>query len=240
MSAFSKAMVMAAGLGKRMLPLTADKPKPLVEVAGKCLIDHTLDWLLASGVREVVVNTHYLAKQLEAHLLARQNPQVHISREEILLETGGGVLKAMPMLGDAPFFIANSDVICLDGAVPALTRLQQAWRDESMDALLLLHPVAHAVGYHGQGDFYFDHDALRRREPGAAAPYVFTGIQLLHPRLLQDAPKQAIFSLNVLYDAALRLNPARLAAIIHDGAWLHVGDPEGVRLAEQHLKKAGF
>jgi MurNAc alpha-1-phosphate uridylyltransferase len=235
MSAYSKAMVMAAGLGKRMLPLTANKPKPLVQVAGRCLIDHTLNWLIASGIDEVVVNTHYLASQLEAHLATRQHPKLHISRETLLLETGGGVRKAMPMLGDAPFFIANSDVICIDGEKPATDRLREAWRDETMDVLLLLHPVAKAVGYYGQGDFEFEGGILTRRKPGARAPFVFTGIQLLHPRLLADAPSDPVFSLNVLYDSALAKNPPRLSAIIHDGAWLHVGDAHGLEAAERYF-----
>ncbi|MDX2113301.1 MAG: nucleotidyltransferase family protein [Alphaproteobacteria bacterium] len=235
MMACRRAMVMAAGLGKRMLPLTADKPKPMVRVAGKCLIDHTLDWLAASQVDEVVVNTHYLAPMLEAHLASRRRPTIHISREEVLLETGGGVQKAMPLLGRDPFFIANSDVICLDGATPALERLRSAWRDEAMDVLLLLQPVSRAVGYDGAGDFFLSDGKIRRRLPDEKAPYVFTGVQLLHPRALAHAPSQPIFSLNVIYDALLAAEPCRIAALVHDGAWLHVGDPEGVALAERYL-----
>jgi len=228
---------MAAGLGKRMMPLTANKPKPLIEVAGKCLIDHTLDWLADSGIQEAVVNTHYLAEQIETHVASRSAPRVHISHEEVLLETGGGVRKAMPMLGDAPFFVTNSDVICLDGPAPALKRLRDAWRDDAMDVLLLLHPVQQAIGYHGKGDFEFSEGILTRRGANSTATYVFTGIQLLHPRLLRVAPVEPIFSLNVLYDAALKQQPARISAIIHDGAWLHVGDPQGIESAEAYLSK---
>jgi MurNAc alpha-1-phosphate uridylyltransferase len=218
-----------------MLPLTAHQPKPMVKVAGRALIDHTLDWLSASGVREVVVNTHYLAPQLEAHLAARHKPVIHLSREELLLETGGGVLKAMPMLGDQPFFVANSDVICVDGAQPALERLRRAWDDDTMDVLLLLHPVDQAIGYHGAGDFFLEEGRLRRRISGETAPYVFTGVQLLHPCALIHAPAQPVFSLNVIYNALLECRPPRIAALVHDGAWLHIGDPEGVASAEHYL-----
>lgn len=231
-----KAMVMAAGLGTRMRPLTDHRPKPLVPVAGVTLIDRTLDWLAASGVDEAVVNTHYKADMLEAHLANRRAPVIRISREEVLLETGGGVKKAMPMLGDQPFFVVNSDVICLDGNVPALQRLRVAWDEAAMDVLLLLHPVAQAVGYQGEGDFFLEGSIPMRRAAATAAPYVFTGVQLLHPRLFALAPAQEIFSLNVLYDIALAARPPRMAAMVHDGHWLHIGDPEGVRQAEDFLK----
>ncbi len=230
-----RAMVLAAGLGTRMRPLTEQMPKPLVPVGGKSLIDHTLDWLANAGITEVVVNSYYKAEMLEAHLAARSSLQhITISRETELLETGGGIKKALPLLGDAPFFIANSDVICLDGATPALHRLQAAWNDETMDALLLLHPVANAVGYDGKGDFFLEKDSsLRRRADGEVAPYVFTGVQLLHPRLFVGSPDGA-FSLNVLFNRALE-KPQRLKAIIHDGKWLHVGDVAGIHAAEAAL-----
>ncbi len=233
MTAAPKAMVMAAGLGKRMRPLTETMPKPLVPVAGKALIDHTLDWLHASGIKEAVVNTHYLASMLEEHLKERPAPHIHISREEVLLETGGGVKKAMTLLGDAPFVSTNSDVICVDGDSPTLQRMQQHWDDDTMDILLLLHPVAKAVGYYGNGDFFWDEaEGLSRRGASAEAPYVFTGVQMIHPRLFVHAPDEDVFSLNYLYDYALSATPPRLAAIIHDGDWLHIGDPQGVEDAE--------
>lgn len=229
-------MVMAAGLGKRMRPLTDAIPKPMVAVAGVPLIDRTLDWLAASGIREAVVNTHYKAPMLEAHLQPRRHPRIHISREEVLLETGGGVRKAMPLLGSQPFFVCNSDVVCLDGATPALDRMRARWDDAAMDVLLLLHPVEKAVGYDGAGDFFIEgNGALRRRGAEPRAPYVFTGVQLLHPRLFRHAPAAEIFSLNVLYDAALAMTPPRIGALVHDGDWLHVGDLAGLAAAEKHL-----
>jgi len=234
-----KAMLMAAGLGKRMRPLTETMPKPLVFVAGKPLVDHALDWLYASGVTEVVVNTHYKADMLEAHLAKRNAPQIHISREDVLLETGGGVRKAMPLLGHHPFFVINSDVMCLDGKIPALTRLRDAWKDSEMDVLLLVQPVTAAVGYDGSGDFFIESDGrIRRRGQAASAPYVFTGVQLLHPRLFAHAPDQDIFSLNTLYDYALAQSPPRIFALVHDGAWLHIGDPAGVAKAEAFLAQS--
>lgn len=238
MTQIKKAMVMGAGLGKRMRPLTDTMPKPLVPVAGKALIDRALDWLSASGIGEVVVNTHYKAEMLEAHLAKRQAPRIHISREDVLLETGGGVRKAMPMLGDLPFFVINSDVICMDGKTSALGRMREFWDEGAMDVLLLVHPVSQAVGYDGSGDFFVDGEGhIQRRGGAASAPYVFTGVQLLHPRLFAHAPAQDIFSLNTLYDYALRQKPPRIRALIHDGEWLHIGDPAGVALAKAFLAK---
>lgn len=233
-----KAILLAAGLGKRMRPLTDVMPKPLVPVAGKPLVDHALDWFAHAGVHEVVVNSHYKAEMLEAHLAKRQGPPIiKISREESLLETGGGIRQALPLLGSAPFFSANSDVMCIDGKTPALQRLQASWDDKMMDALLLLHPVERAVGYDGKGDFFIDGGQVRRRDPHERAPYVFTGVQMLHPRLFAQAPEGA-FSLNRLYDQAMSFGVGkepRLHAIVHDGDWLHVGDPAGVTKAEDWL-----
>jgi N-acetyl-alpha-D-muramate 1-phosphate uridylyltransferase len=225
---------MAAGLGLRMRPLTETMPKPMIAVGGVPMIDRALDWLASSGVTEAVVNTHYKAEMMEAHLSRRTRPRVRISREEVLLETGGGIKKALPMLGKEPFFSLNSDAICLDGATPALTRLRQAWRDETMDALLLVQPLERAIGYDGKGDFMVDDlGAIRRRGGSNRAPYVFTGVQILHPRLFADAPEGA-FSLNVLYNLAIRADGAldRVRAVVHDGDWLHIGDPEGLKKAE--------
>jgi MurNAc alpha-1-phosphate uridylyltransferase len=231
------AIVLAAGLGKRMRPLTDTLPKPMVEVGGKRLIDHTLDWLAAAGIRHAIVNTHYLAPLLEAHLKTRTLPQVTISHEESLLETGGGIAKALPMLGNEPFFAVNSDTICINGATHALARLADAWNDDAMDALLLLHPIKTAVGYDGSGDFSLAGDGcVIRKQAGAPAPYVFTGVQMLHPRLFADAPKGA-FSMNLLYDRG-RQNDGKLPrihALVHDGKWLHVGTPESIPLAAAEL-----
>ncbi|MDX1974350.1 MAG: nucleotidyltransferase family protein [Rickettsiales bacterium] len=228
----SKAMVLAAGLGMRMRPLTEHTPKPLIKVAGKALLDHALDWLAAAGIEQVVVNMHYLAEQIETHLASRVQPAVTFSYEPVLLETGGGVVQALPLLGEGAFFVANSDTICVDGATPALHRLLASWDESQMDALLLLHPVEKAVGYPGKGDFFLDKQTPRRRGQAVSAPYVFTGVQLLHPRLFSSAP-QGAFSMNILYDQALA--QGRLKALVHDGDWLHVGDVDGLKQAEDRL-----
>ncbi len=230
------AMVLAAGLGTRMRPLTDHVPKPLIKVAGISLIDRTLDWLAASGISEAVVNSYYQAELLEAHLAKRATPKVQISRETTVLETGGGIRQALPLLGTAPFFSVNSDVICIDGKIPALHRLSQAW-DDTADALLLVHPVAAAVGYDGPGDFFLDAGGtLRRRLDAPSAPFVFTGVQLLHPRLFDHAPDGA-FSLNVLYNREMQSDGTlpRIRALRHDGHWLHIGDPPGLAAAERWL-----
>ncbi len=228
------AMVMAAGFGTRMRPLTLQIPKPLVPVCGKALIDHTLDFLCAAGITEAVVNSHYLAELLENHLQKRVvPPRIIISREETVLETGGGIKNSLSLLGDSPFFVLNSDVICINGKEPILQRLWAAWDDNAMDALLLLHKVADAVGYDGKGDFFMtDEGRLRRREAHETAPYVFTGVQVISPRLFCDSPDGA-FSLNILYNR----NMQRIGAIVNDGAWLHVGDMPGLNQAENWLSR---
>lgn len=233
----TKAIVLAAGLGKRMRPLTDTLPKPMIKVGNKCLVDHALDWLVAAGIQETVVNTHYLAPLLEAHLLKRTSPRITLSHEDTLLETGGGIAKALPMLGSTAFFAVNSDTICLNGNEHALHNLFREWDDETMDALLLLHPVARAVGYDGQGDFLLDGDGVVvRRSPDAHAPYVFTGIQMIHPRLFTDAPAGA-FSMNLLYNRNMLENGRlpRIHGLVHDGNWLHVGEPTAIPLAEAFL-----
>lgn len=233
-----KAMVMAAGLGLRMRPLTDAMPKPLVPVAGVPLIDRALDWLYASGVEEAVVNTHYKAEMLEKHLSKRRRPAITISYEETVLETGGGIKQALPLLGTQSFFVVNSDVICIDGKIPALHRLANSWDEDSMDALLLVHPVADAVGYFETGDFFLEEGKLRRRLKERTAPFVFTGIQLLHPRIFEGSPAGA-FSLNVLYNRAMQQDGTlpRVKALAHDGRWLHVGDKEGLKAAETFLSR---
>ncbi len=233
-----RAIVLAAGLGTRMRPLTDHIPKAMVQVGDKRLIDHVLDWMGDAGLSDAVVNTHYLAPILEAHLSTRTYPHITLSHEEILLETGGGIFKALPLLGTKPFFSANSDTICLNGKTHALQRLYDAWDDAAMDALLLLHPVADAVGYDGTGDFHLrDDGALVRKRVGESAPYVFTGIQMIHPRLFAVIPQQEPFSMNLLYNRGMREDGSlpRIKAIVHDGKWLHVGDPAAVALAEQYL-----
>lgn len=233
-----RAMLFAAGLGKRMRPLTENCPKPLVEVAGRCLVDRALDRLEEAGVTKVVVNTHHLAALLEEHLAMRATPEIIFSHETELLETGGGIVQALPLLGEEPFFALNSDIILLNGPQLALHRLAQAW-DDTLDALLLVHPVYKAVGYGGRGDFVVDGAGqLRLRREHEVAPFVFTGVQILHPRLFagRDA---APFSLSTLYRELSAKkkdgDASRIRAIIHDGEWLHVGDVRGIRLAEQAL-----
>jgi MurNAc alpha-1-phosphate uridylyltransferase len=228
-----RAMVLAAGLGLRMRPITLTTPKPLVEVAGRSMLDRALDHLAGAGVAELVVNTHWLAERIRDHLAGR--PGVALSHEDVLLETGGGVAQALPLLGDEAFFVVNSDIIWTNGGTPALKRLAEAWDDGRMDALLLLQPTAGAVGYEGPGDFFLSPTGEPRRRKGReVAPYLFSGVQILHPRLFEGAPSGK-FSLNVLYDRALEAG--RLFAIVHDGRWFHVGTPEALPEVEALLRE---
>lgn len=229
------AMVMAAGLGKRMRPLTATRPKPLVEVAGKPLIDHVLDRLRAAGIGRVVVNVHYLADALEAHLATRAiDFAVTISDERsLLLETGGGLVQAAPMIADDPFLVINSDNYWIDGPADTLRLLASHWREGEMDALLLLVPHARAANNSGMGDFHMDSlGRLRRRRPGRVAPFVFTGIQIVSKRLLRDAPAGA-FSTNVLWDRAI--DEGRCFGAVHQGLWFDVGSPPAIAATEMAL-----
>lgn len=229
-----RAMVLSAGLGTRMRPVTDSLPKPLVPVLGRTLLDRALDHVEAAGIERAVVNTHYLGEQIVAHLKARTRPAIDISPEPDLLETGGGVLQALPLLGDAPFYAVNSDALWVDGPVPALTRLAQSWDPEVMDALLLLHPTVTAVGYTRRGDFTMEPDGrLYRRQDWEIAPFLFTGVQILHPRLFEgEAPGK--FSLNRIYDKALEAE--RLYGVRHDGEWYHVGSPDELALTEAILR----
>ena len=226
------AMVLAAGLGTRMRPLTETIPKPLIEIGGRTLLDHALDRLAMSGVERVVVNAHYKAEMIAAALTRRDRPQIDVVRETERLETGGGVHNALPLLGEF-FFVVNSDVLWLDGAEHALTRLAHAFDPERMDAVLLLQRSATAVGYEGSGDFLLDPlGSPRRRGEREIAPFVFSGVQLLHRRLF-DGVTERIFSLNRLYDRAAATG--RLHAIVHDGEWFHVGTPEGLEETRARL-----
>ena len=229
----TRAMVLAAGLGTRMRPLTDQVPKALVPVSGKTLLDRALDWLAALGIEEAVVNTYHMADKIEAHLESRRRPHIHVSREKERLETGGGLTLILPFFGGQPFFSVNSDVICIDGDTPALHRLWQAW-DDTADALLLVHPVEKAIGFDGPGDFFVSPEGvIRRRQSEHSAPFVFTGVQLLHPRLFRDAPAGA-FSLNLLYNRGMGEDATlpRVRALVHNGHWLHVGTPEQLRQTE--------
>ena len=231
--AITHAMVLAAGLGTRMRLLTEMRPKALIEVAGQALIDRTLDRLAAAGVETAVVNTHHLAALLEAHLAPRRRPAIEISHEARLLETGGGVAHALPRLGTGPFYVVNSDILWLDGPLAAPTRLGAAWDGSRMDALLLLVPLTAALGYEGPGDFERAPSGRLARRTAARASYVFAGLQVLHPRLLTDAPAGA-YSLNRLYDRALAAG--RLFGLVHDGGWYHIGTPRALAAADAALR----
>jgi MurNAc alpha-1-phosphate uridylyltransferase len=225
-------MVLAAGLGTRLRPITDTIPKPLVAIGGRPLIDHALDRLAAAGVERVVVNIHYKAAMIAEHLAGRDHPRIELSEEAELLDTGGGVARALSLLGEA-FFVVNSDVFWLDGATPALLRLAAAFDPTATDAVLLLQRTATAVGYDGSGDYLLDPlGTPRRRREGEVAPYLFAGIQLLHRRLFDEAPG-GVFSLVRVFDRAEA--SGRLAAIVHDGEWYHIGTPEGLALTRERL-----
>jgi MurNAc alpha-1-phosphate uridylyltransferase len=229
------AMVLAAGLGKRMRPLTATRPKPLVEVAGKALLDHALDRLRAAGVKRAVVNVHYLADALEAHLTKRVTGiEISISDERAeLLETGGGLKKALPLLTEDPILVVNSDNLWVDGPNDSLRALAARWDDARMDALLLLVPLARANCHSGRGDFHMDAAGrISRRKPGRIAPFVFTGIQLISHRLFEGAP-DGPFSTNILWDKAIASR--RAWGMVHQGLWFDVGTPPAVRKTELML-----
>jgi N-acetyl-alpha-D-muramate 1-phosphate uridylyltransferase len=230
----NRAIVLAAGLGTRMRPYNGHIPKPLVEIGGKPLIDYALDRLADAGVERAVVNVHHLADAVERHLAARRRPQIVVSDERgQLLGTGGGVAKALPQLGDEPFFLVNSDTVWLDGIKPNLTRLAEAFDPGVMDALLLLAPTTDSIGYNGRGDFAMLPDGrLRRRAENAVVPFVYAGAAVLSPTLFAGAPPGA-FPLTALFDradAATRLFGLRL-----EGVWMHVGTPEAVAAAEAAL-----
>ncbi len=229
------AMILGAGLGTRMRPLTDLVPKPLVRLDGRALVDHALDRLEAAGITRVVVNVHYLADLLEAHLKGRASPKILISDERgKLLDTGGGVVNALPLIGDKPFVIHNSDTAWIEGLGGALSRLIAAFDPERMDSLMLVALAATSIGYDGHGDFDMAPDGLlTRRQERKEAPFVFTGVSIAHPRLFRDAPKGA-FSLNKLWDRAIA--ERRLYGMRLDGVWMHVGTPEALAEAEQRLR----
>lgn len=231
------AMVMAAGIGKRMRPLTATRPKPLVRVAGKPLIDHSLDRIEAAGIGHVVVNVHYLADALEAHLAKQKRSftlAVSDERGE-LLETGGGMVKALPLLKGDPILVVNSDNIWTDGPQDSIRNLARHWDDARMDALLLVIRQASATGNKGYGDFHMDGEGkLSRRRPGRVAPFVYTGVQIVSRRLLDDAP-EGPFSTNILWDRAIAAG--RLYGLSHMGQWFDVGTPTSIAPTEAALSE---
>jgi MurNAc alpha-1-phosphate uridylyltransferase len=230
------AMVLSAGLGKRMRPLTATQPKPMVRVAGKPLLDHALDQLDAAGVAKAVVNVHYLPHAIEAHLKGRKRgPATTISDERaMLLETGGGMAKALPLLPD-PFFAINSDNVWLEGPRDVFAELSAAWDPARMDALLLLVPHARALNYKGKGDFHLDPiGRVSRRRSGRIAPFIYSGIQLVSHHLMRDAPEGA-FSTNVLWNRAIE--EGRLYGISFTGMWFEVGEPGAIAPTEDWLTR---
>lgn len=230
----TSAFVLAAGKGERMRPLTETRPKPLVPVAGTPLIDQVLDRLSDAHITDAIVNVHYLADQIEHHLRDRKSPKITISDERgELLDTGGGVAKALPKLGNAPFLIHNSDSIWVEGMGSNLDRLIDAWDDATMDSLMLVAPIATSVGYDGAGDFQMDASGRLTRQTGARlAPFVFAGVSIAHPRLFDGAPNGA-FSLNRPWNAAIE--KGRLFGVRLEGIWMHVGTPSAIAEAENAI-----
>ena len=235
MSRITAAMIMGAGLGSRMRPLTDDRPKPLVTVGGKTLIDHSIDRLVDAGVTRIVVNLHYKGEMLRAHLGRRRDAEIIFSDEtDRLLDTGGGVVKALPLFGDAPFYVLNSDSIWVEGPAAALPAMSEHWDPARMDGLLLLADMQTAMGYEGKGDFVLkaQGQVLRARDHAGAA-YAYPGVQIAHPRLFADAP-EGPFSTNLMWDRAI--TRGRLFGTVLDGVWIHVGTPEAREEAEAYLR----
>jgi MurNAc alpha-1-phosphate uridylyltransferase len=228
------AMVLAAGLGQRMRPVTDTLPKPLVKVGGRALIDHALDRVAEAGIGTAIVNVHYLADLIEAHVRSRQRPMVVVSDERgELLETGGGIKRALPLLGAKPFLVLNSDSLWIERRKSNLVRLREVWQPEHMDILLLVAAADESLGYQGRGDFLLDASGrLERRGERDSAPFVYAGVAILKPQLFDDTPDGA-FSLNRLFDRAIVAG--RLYGLPLDGQWLHVGTPDAIAAAEKRL-----
>ncbi|HYE51781.1 MAG TPA: nucleotidyltransferase family protein [Azospirillaceae bacterium] len=238
MSMPTHAMVLAAGLGLRMRPLTLTRPKPLIEVAGRTLLDHALDRLEAAGVGTAVVNSHYLGHMIGEHLAGRTGPRIELSPEETLLETAGGVRHAIDRLGDAPFFVVNADILWLDGPTPALKRMAACWDADAMDALLLLMPTVAAVGYEGNGDYHMDPDGRARfRQPDELAPFVYAGVQIIKPELYRALEPGRRSNTELWHRAEAE---GRLYGMRHDGAWFHVGTPEAVDEVDALIRGRGI
>ena len=231
-----RALVLAAGFGARMRPLTENCPKPLIELGGKPMIDHVLDRLADAGVGHAIVNVHYLPEMIENHLRRRTAPEISISDErEQILDTGGAVIKAREMLGDEAFFVHNSDSVWIEDGGSTLGRMIEAWDESTMDCLLLLAPAKESPGYCGRGDFHFEPDGrVRRRVGDGTADYVFAGVSINHPRLFTDCP-DGPFSILCLWDRALA--NGRLTAIRHQWLWMHVGTPGALADAEKRLEE---
>ena len=233
----TRAMVLAAGLGTRMRPLTLERPKPLIEVAGRSLLDRGVDMLQRSGVTHMVVNKHYLPDRIQTWAGTRCDLEIAVQDEtEVLLDTGGGVAHALPHLGDEPFFVLNSDSFWVDGPTPALRRMAKLWDDGKMDCLLLLSGKSRSIGFDGPGDFEMATNGELSRRKGDTAPLVYAGAYLVHPRLFAGAPDGA-FSMNVLWNQAIANR--RLFGMEHDDWWLHVGTPDAITAAEEKLTALG-
>lgn len=227
------AMVLAAGNGTRLAPLTDTCPKPLIEVGGKPILDRILDRLALAGVARAVVNARHLGDRIESHLAGRAEPAITVTRETEVLETGGAVRDALPVLGTEPFFVINGDSVWLDGLRDALDRFAEIWDGDRMDVLLLLYPFARVLGWHGHGDYLMDPDGrLTRRPESHVAPYAYMGVSILHPRALAEAPWGA-FSLNVIYDRAEEAG--RLFGAVHDGLWYHISTPADLEEANRRF-----
>lgn len=237
------AMVLAAGSGTRLAPLTDACPKPLIEVGGRPILDRILDRLAQAGVGRAVVNARHLGHRIEEHLAGRSEPEITVLRETEVLETGGAVRDALPALGGEPFFVINGDSVWLDGLRDALDRFAEIWNGETMDVLLLLYPFARVLGWHGLGDYMMDPDGrLTRRPESNVAPYAYMGVSILHPRIFAEAPGGA-FSLNVIYDRAEEAG--RLFGAVHDGLWYHISTPADLdeanrRFAQGHVPDTPF
>jgi MurNAc alpha-1-phosphate uridylyltransferase len=229
-------MVLSAGLGTRMAPHNNAIPKPLVQLQGKALLDHVLDRLADAGIGRVIVNVHHKADLIEAHLKGRRSPAIEFSDErDKLLDTGGGVKKALPRLGSGPFLIHNADSVWIEGVGANLVRLVQAWDDKRMDCLMLLALASHSLGYQGRGDFAFGADGrIRRRVEQEIVPFVFAGVSMAHPRLFEGSPEGA-FSLNAVWTRAIAAG--RAYGLRMEGIWMHVGSPDALAQAEQQLAR---
>ena len=237
-SRIDTAMVLAAGLGTRMAPASGSLPKPLVQLDGKTLLDRVLDRLTAAGIGRAVVNVHHKADQIEVHLAGRKAPKIILSDERAkLLDTGGGVKKALPLLGAGPFIVHNSDSVWIEGIGSNLKRLVEAWDDARMDCLMLLALASSSYGYQGRGDFAFDTDGRirRRKNEQEIVPFAFTGVSIAHPRLFANAP-DGVFSMNRVWDQAIE--NGRAFGLRMEGIWMHVGTPEALAQAEQALSDA--
>ena len=235
MTDIKRAMILAAGFGVRLRPITDTTPKPLIKVLGRTLIDRTIDRLHEGGIDTFVVNIHHLSEQIQKHLEKRIDVKILFSLEKKILETGGGIKKSLTKFGNEPFFACNGDTLWLNGTQNAVDRMVRQWDADKMDALLMLHSTVNAYGYEGLGDFDLNPlGMLSRRLEGEVSPYLFTGVQILHPRLFKSAP-EGPFSLNLLFDKAIERS--KLYGIVHDGEWFHVGTPKALKEAEDYMQK---